>query len=89
MATYKEKYNKKYGFEKSTSHTIGEITKTTGYRKKGLETIKKKGEGAFYSNPQSVRRNVSSAQQWGMARVYSAVMGGRASIIDAMHLVKN
>ena len=88
MPTYKEKFNKKYGFPKDASHSIAEISRLTGYKVSGLRTIKKKGEGAFYSNPQSVRKNVKSASQWGTARIYSAVMGGKAAKVDAKHLKK-
>jgi hypothetical protein len=88
MPTYKQKFNKKYGFKKDASHSIAEISRLTGYKVSGLRTIKKKGEGAFYSNPQSVRKNVKSASQWGTARIYSAVMGGKAKKVDAKHLKK-
>jgi hypothetical protein len=88
MPTYKQKFNKKYGFKSDASHSIAEISRLTGYKVSGLRTIKKKGEGAFYSNPQSVRKNVKSASQWGTARIYSAVMGGKAKKIDAKHLKK-
>ena len=86
--TWKDKYNRKYGFKKGTSHSMSAISKTTGYKLSGLKTIKKKGEGAFFSNPQSVRKSVRSATQWGIARVYSAVMGGKAAKVDAKHLIK-
>ncbi len=88
MPTYREKFNKKYGFKKDASHSIAEISRLTGYKVSGLRTIKKKGEGAFYSNPQSVRKQVTSASQWGTARIYSAVMGGKAAKVDAKHLKK-
>ena len=88
MPTYKEKFNKKYGFKKDESHSLAEISRLTGYKLSGLRTIKKKGEGAFRTNPQSVRKNVKSASQWGTARVYSAVMGGKAKRVDKKHLVK-
>ena len=88
VLTYKNKFNKKYGFEKDKSHSIAEIAKLTGYKKSGLETILEKGKGAFYSNPQSVRTQVKDPTQWGMARIYSAVMGGKAARIDASHLTK-
>ena len=88
MPTYKQKFNKKYGFKKDASHSIAEISRLTGYKVSGLRTIKKKGEGAFFSNPQSVRKNVKSASQWGTARIYSAVMGGKAKKVDAKHLKK-
>ena len=88
MPTYKEKFNKKYGFKKDASHSIAEISRLTGYKVSGLRTIKKKGQGAFRSNPQSVRKQVKSASQWGTARIYSAVMGGKAAKVDAKHLIK-
>ena len=88
VQTYKDKFNTKYGFPKGTSHSLTEIAKLTGYKKKGLETIVEKGKGAFFSNPQSVRPNVKDPTHWGLSRVYSAVMGGKAANIDASHLIK-
>ena len=88
VVTYRDKFNKKYGFPKGTSHSVAEIAKITGYKKAGLETIISKGKGAFYNNPQSVRPNVKSADQWARARLYSSIMGGAASIVDAAHLDK-
>ncbi len=88
VLTYKQKFNKKYGFEKDKSHSMAEISRLTGYKLSGLKTIKKKGMGAFYSNPQSVRKQVKSADQWGIARIYSAVMGGKAAKIDKKQLIK-
>lgn len=88
VLTYKHKFNKKYGFPKDKSHSIAEIAKLTGYKKSGLETIVEKGKGAFYSNPQSVRPHVKDPTEWGMARIYSAVMGGKAARVDASHLTK-
>lgn len=89
MATYKQKFNKKYGFEKDEPHSIAEIAKITGYKKSGLQTIFNKGVGAFKTNPASVRPSVKSPEQWAMARIYSAVMGGAASRVDAAHLIKS
>lgn len=88
MPTYRQKFNKKYGFPKDASHSMAEISRLTGYKISGLRTIKKKGMGAYKSNPQSVRPQVKSATQWGIARVYSAVMGGKAKKIDKSHLIK-
>lgn len=87
--TYREKFNKKYGFPLNASHSLKEISDLTGYALAGLKIIVKKGEGAYYSNPKSVRPQVKSSTQWGIARVYSAVMGGDAARVDASHLYKN
>jgi hypothetical protein len=86
MLTYREKFNKKYKFPADTSHSIAQIAKITGYKKAGLDTIFNKGVGAYKTNPASVRPSVKSPEQWAMARVYSAVMGGKAATIDAAHL---
>ena len=84
--TYRDDYNKKYGFKKGESHSLKEISTTTGYKLSGLKTIFNKGQGAYFSNPKSVRPSVKSPEQWGYGRVYSAVMGGKASQIDKAHL---
>jgi hypothetical protein len=88
VLTYKNKFNIKYGFPKDEPHSISEISKLTNYKLAGLKTIVEKGKGAFFSNPESVRPQVSSPDQWGMARLYSAVMGGKAAKIDAAQLIK-
>jgi hypothetical protein len=86
MATYKQKFNRKYGFDKNEPHSIAEVSKITGYKKSGLDTIFRKGVGAFKTNPESVRPSVKSPEQWAMARIYSAVMGGKAARVDASAL---
>jgi hypothetical protein len=89
VVTYKDKFNKKYGFPKDTSHSVAEIAKITHYKKAGLDTIISKGKGAYYSNPQSVRPSVKSPDQWAKARLYAAVTpGSKAARIDAAHLIK-
>ncbi len=89
IKTYKQKYNKKYGYPANESHDLEEISKDTGISLKGLQQIYNKGIGAYKTNPESVRPNVKSKEQWAMARVYSAVMGGKASKIDANELKMN
>lgn len=85
--TFKEKYNKKYGFEKEKAHSIEDISKQTGYTLKGLKQIFSKGIGAFQNNPQSVRAGITSPQQWAMARVYASVSAGsKSSKIDINEL---
>jgi len=87
--SYKDKYNRKYKYKKNTSHSLEEISKDTGVSLKGLQQIYNKGIGAYKTNPSSVRPNVKSKEQWAMARVYSAVMGGKASKVDANELKMN
>lgn len=88
VTTYRNKFNQRYGFPKDASHSIEEIARLTGYELAGLRTIFRKGIGAYRTNPQSVRPSVSSPEQWAQARIYSAVMGGKAAVIDREHLVK-
>jgi hypothetical protein len=88
VVTYKNKFNMKYGFAKDASHSVSEVARLTGYKKSGLDTIISKGKGAYFSSPQSIRPNVKSPEQWSMARLYSAVMGGKAARIDKAQLVK-
>lgn len=88
FTTYKQKFNKKYGFGKEESHSIPEISKITGFKESGLRTIYNKGVGAFKTNPASVRPQVRSPEQWAQARIYSAVMGGKSAKVDKVHLIK-
>ncbi len=82
MATWKEKFNKKHGQSKDQSNSIAKIAKLSGISLANARKIVEKGKGAFKSNPKSVRPQVKSATQWGIARLYSAVMGGGAAKVD-------
>jgi len=89
VLTYKQKFNRKYGFKKDEGHSLKEIAQITGYKLRGLKTIFERGEGAFYSNPESVRKSVSNPQQWAYARIYAAVNPeSKAHQIDKMFLIK-
>ena len=81
--TYKQKFNAKHGFSKDQPHSVREIARLAGIKYRNALKIVDKGEGAYFSNPTSVRKQVVSPRQWGVARLYSAVMGGRAARIDA------
>lgn len=88
MSSYKQKFNKKYGFKLDEPHDLKEISKITGYKYSGLKTIFEKGEGAFETNPQSVRPGMQK-QQWAYSRVYAAVNpSSKAHKIDKVHLKK-
>lgn len=84
--TWKEKYNKKYGNDLDASNSLSDIAEDTGVSKKGIQKIYNKGIGAYKTNPSSVRPNVKSKEQWAQARVYSAVMGGKAAKVDKKEL---
>ena len=40
VETYKDKFNKKYGFEKDTPHSLEDISKITGYQLEHLKMMK-------------------------------------------------
>jgi len=89
VLTYKKKFNLKYGFDKDEPHSLKEISDITGYKLSGLKTIYQKGMGAYKSNPQSVRKNVKSPQQWAYARLYASLnKSSKAYKIDKSHLIK-
>ena len=88
MTTWKQKFNIKYGQPKDKSNSLREIAKLSGYRLSGLQTIVQKGRAAFFNDRDSVRPHVKDPTHWGLARAYSAVMGGPAARIDKKHLVK-
>ena len=89
VKTYKQKFNEKYGFKKDEPHSLSEISKITGYKLSGIKTIFNKGKGAYKTNPQSVRPNVKSPEQWAYARVYASLNpSSKAYPIDKIHLKK-
>ena len=86
MATYKEKFNKKHGQPKDTSNSVAKIARLSGISVSAARKIVEKGKAAYYNNPKSVRPQVKSATQWGIARLYSAVMKGKAAKVDKNEL---
>lgn len=80
--TYKEKFNAKHGQPLDTSNSIKKIARLSNISYRNALKIVEKGKGAYYTNPSSVRPMVKSATQWGIARLYSAVMGGKSAKID-------
>ena len=87
--TYKHQFNKKHKQPLSKSNSLKDISRLSGYQLKGIKTIFDKGKGAYKTNPQSVRPQVKSAEQWGYARVYASVNPkSKAYKIDKIHLKK-
>tara|TARA_Y100001973_G_C5205002_1_gene340829 strand:- start:1818 stop:2099 length:282 start_codon:yes stop_codon:yes gene_type:complete len=87
--TYKQQFNKKHKQPLSKSNSLKDISRLSGYQLKGIKTIFDKGKGAYKTNPQSVRPQVKSAEQWGYARVYASVNPkSKAYKIDKIHLKK-
>jgi len=85
--TYKMKFNRKYKQPLNKSNSLKDISRLTGYKLSGIKTIFMKGKGAYKSNPQSVRPNITSPEQWGFSRVYASVNTKSKSYkIDKIHL---
>jgi len=85
--TYKQKFNKKYKQPLNQSNSLSQISKLTGYKRSGLQTIYNKGVGAFKTAGPS-RPNMKK-EQWAMARVYASVnKSSKAYKIDKKHLIK-
>lgn len=62
-------------------HKLSQKTKCT---QNGLRHIMRKGEGAYFS---SGSRPNQTPQSWGVARLGSAITGGKSSIVD-YHILK-
>ena len=87
VRTYKQQFNSKYKQPLSKPNSLKDISRLTGYELKGLRIIFNKGKGAYKSNPQSVRPNITSPEQWAYARVYASVNPkSKAYKIDKIHL---
>mgnify|MGYP003624390641 CR=1 FL=1 len=84
--TNKQRFNKKHGQPLDQSNSITKIAKLSGITYRAAKDIFEKGEGAFYSNPASVRKSVTNPQAWAYSRLYSAVMGGKAAKVDKNEL---
>ena len=90
MSTYKQKFNRKFGQKVDQPNSIDDISRLTGYKKKGLQTIFNKGIGAYKTNPQSVRPNVKSPEAWAYSRLYAAVdKSSKAYQVDKIHLERS
>jgi hypothetical protein len=73
---------KMYGVEKIGA--TNELAKKTQCSKEGLEQILSKGRGAYFS---SGSRPNQTAESWAVARLASAVTGGKSSAYD-YHVLK-
>ena len=76
------KAQKMYGIDHVTPETL---SGKTGCTVASLKEIVRKGEGAYYS---SGSRPNQTPQSWGLARLASAVTGGKAGHVDAAILKK-
>ena len=65
-------------------NNLNKLSKKTKCSQDGLRDIMRKGEGAYFS---SGSRPNQTPQSWGVARLGSAITGGKSSIVD-YHILK-
>ena len=74
-SSWTQKFHKLY----PNAKTLKQISDVTGIPKGALSAVKKKGMGAYYS---SGSRPNQTAESWGLARMYSYILGGPTRKID-------
>lgn len=67
-------FKKRHGIPEEQGLSLANIAKLSGMPRAALQEVFNRGIGAYKTNPESVRPQVKSAEQWAMARVYSFVM---------------
>jgi hypothetical protein len=74
-SSWTQKFRKLY----PDSKNLKKISDSTGIPKAALSAVKKKGMGAYYS---SGSRPNQTAESWGLARMYSYILGGPTRRVD-------
>jgi hypothetical protein len=75
----KSSWTQKFHKLHPNAKTMKQISDATGIPKGALSAVKKKGMGAYYS---SGSRPNQTAESWGLARMYSYILGGPTRRID-------
>lgn len=73
VLTHKAQFNKRHGFDKDESHSLAELAKISKIKLSILKIVFNRGVGAYKTNPESVRPQVKSPEQWAYARVYAFI----------------
>ena len=82
LKSFKEKkssWTQKFHKLHPEAKTLKQISDATGIPKPALSAVKKKGMGAYYS---SGSRPNQTAESWGLARMYSYILGGPTRRVD-------
>lgn len=87
MKTNRERFLAKHNLSADTSLSIDDVARLSGMPVAALKQVYRRGLGAYYTNPESVRVQGTfkkdpdaplstklSAPQWAMARLYAFVM---------------
>jgi hypothetical protein len=72
-------FKRLHGIPIAEGLSLKEVSKLSGMPVKALQEVFDRGVGAYKTNPESVRPQVKSPEQWAMARVYSFVMRRRST----------
>jgi hypothetical protein len=72
--TNREAFFKRHGIDTKDSLSLDDISRLSGMPVRVLKKVYSRGMGAYRTNPESVRPQVTSPQQWAYGRVYSFVM---------------
>jgi hypothetical protein len=72
--TNSQAFKKLHGKSTKESLSMVEVAKLSGMPIGALMEVYERGMGSYFTNPESVRKSVSSPQEWAFARVYSFVM---------------
>jgi len=75
----KSSWTQKFHKLHPNAKTLKQISDATGIPKGALAAVKKKGMGAYYS---SGSRPNQTAESWGLARMYSYILGGPTRRVD-------
>lgn len=70
---YTIEFEKKYG-EKLENKRLPTLARFFNIKKKLLNDVFDRGVGAYRTNPSSVRKGVTSEEQWAMARLYKFIL---------------
>ena len=82
LKSFKEKkssWTQKFHKLHPNAKTLKQISDVTGIPKGALSAVKRKGMGAYYS---SGSRPNQTAESWGLARMYSYILGGPTRRVD-------
>jgi hypothetical protein len=89
MNSNSKQFKKLHNIHPNESLSLEDIAMLSGMPIQALIEVYNKGYGAFFSNPNSVRVQVSSPEQWAYGRVYSFVMKKKSTFGKAdKHIAK-
>jgi hypothetical protein len=74
MVFNSQAFKKRHGIPEGQGLSLADIARLSKMPRAALQEVFNRGIGAYKTNPESVRPQVKSAEQWAFSRVYSFVM---------------